>query len=53
MALDIKIDNYGRTFIVEACDNHFGSIDIAKACSVTVSIAAETIGDLSVIFFEK
>lgn len=31
MNLDLKIDEFGRTFIVEACDNHFGSLDLAKA----------------------
>ena len=31
LEVDLKFNEQGRVFIVEACDNHFGSIDIAKS----------------------
>tara|TARA_B100001250_G_C19810206_1_gene795362 strand:+ start:2695 stop:3714 length:1020 start_codon:yes stop_codon:yes gene_type:complete len=31
MGFELKQDSFDRTFIVEACDNHFGSLDSAKA----------------------
>ena len=29
--MNLITDNFGRTFIAEACDNHFGSLDVARA----------------------